>query len=159
MSGMNEQAELRRALGRLARGVPREATPAAQQRVLAAFRAQRRRSRPVWAYWGGSAAVCLALGFGWLWLHHSPQRFQTRPNHTPTSITENYNKGIAGFMALPYGQSDVPLEQAVIVRVKLGPSELEMMGVPVISMKADGKISADVLVGQDGVARAVRFVE
>jgi hypothetical protein len=68
------------------------------------------------------------------------------------------------FVALPYSQSGVPLENPVIVHMTLGRSELGALGVSaaVVNAREIGgteKIHADLLVGQDGVARAVRFVQ
>jgi len=63
------------------------------------------------------------------------------------------------FIALPYSQSEVPLEQPVIVRVRIPVSELGAMGVRSASMSAGESVNADLLVGQDGVARAVRLVQ
>jgi hypothetical protein len=60
---------------------------------------------------------------------------------------------------LPYAQSDVPMEQAVIVRIKISASELGAIGMPLSGVPRGGNVSADLLVGQDGVARAVRLVE
>jgi hypothetical protein len=63
------------------------------------------------------------------------------------------------FIALPYAQSEVPLEQPVIVRVQIPVSELSGMGMPFASVTARENVDADLLVGQDGVARGVRLVE
>ncbi|MBV8551671.1 MAG: hypothetical protein JOY54_10245 [Acidobacteriaceae bacterium] len=150
---MNDHARLREILARLAVAQPREASPDTEERILAAFRARRRRLRPAWAYWA-SAAACLALGFGWFWMYHPAQS-----PVTAATANESYHSATAGFVALPYAQSDVPMEEAIIVRVTLQPSELRVLGAPIIVRKATGRINADLLVGQDGVARAVRVVE
>jgi hypothetical protein len=65
----------------------------------------------------------------------------------------------SGFIALPYAQSDVPLEQPVIVRVQIPASQLGGMGMPLGHLAAEEKVNADLLVGQDGIARAVRVVD
>jgi hypothetical protein len=65
----------------------------------------------------------------------------------------------SGFITLPYGQSGVPLEQPVIVRIDIPVSQLGAIGAPVNPRTAKGMVTADLLIGQDGVARAVRFVE
>jgi len=95
-------------------------------------------------------AACLLLGIAWVLRHSQP--LQPIP-----AATESSANTTGAFVALPYGQSDVPLEQAVIVRVKLQPSEWSALGVPIASLRANA-ISADLLIGQDGVARAVRLV-
>jgi len=150
MSGVNSH-ELKEALKRLVETSPRHASPGAEQRLVEAFRKRRRRRVTVWAY-GAAAAACLALALGWFWVRHSP------PVQTNTTADESYYAAPPGFVALPYAQSGVPLEEAVIVRVEVHPAELTMLGMPVPSAHVSGRISADLLVGQDGVARAVRFV-
>jgi hypothetical protein len=64
-----------------------------------------------------------------------------------------------GFIALPYSQSGVPLESVVVIRVQITPSELSSMGVAVPAAASTAGFKADILVGQDGVARAVRLIE
>ena len=72
-------------------------------------------------------------------------------------MTEGSYANPPGFFALPYAQSDVPLEHAVVVRVNMPPSEASALGMP-FDPGARKEISADLLIGQDGMARAVRFV-
>ncbi len=64
-----------------------------------------------------------------------------------------------GFIALPYSQSGVPIESIVILRVRLRPADLVPMGVAVPAAASPAEITADLLVGQDGVPRAIRFVQ
>jgi hypothetical protein len=47
----------------------------------------------------------------------------------------------------------------MVVRVQLPVSSLQLMGVPVNEESADLSVQADLLLGQDGLARAVRLVE
>ena len=51
------------------------------------------------------------------------------------------------------------MESATIVRVQLPMSSLRLMGLPVNEDRAAEAIQADMLLGQDGLARGVRFVE
>ncbi len=44
------------------------------------------------------------------------------------------------------------------MRVQLPPAEFEVLGVSVPRGTKQERIGADVLIGQDGVARAVRFL-
>jgi ferric-dicitrate binding protein FerR (iron transport regulator) len=147
---MKQAPDLQSALRRLASALPRDAAPATEQRVLAAFRARRNQHRRTLQYLAGLAA-CLVLTLAWFLLQHSWHRLQPSPAATNSAATST------AFITLPYGQSDVPLEQGVIVRVKLQPSEWGALGVPAPPVRANA-ISADLLVGQDGVARAVRLV-
>jgi hypothetical protein len=135
--------ELRDQLRRLAAEMPRDAGVEAEQRLLTAFRARRHPRKRLWIYL--AAAACLAVMGGLFLL-------------TPKAPVVNEYQA-AGFMVLPYAQSDVPLEQPVIVRVNVPASEFNLIGVPSVANASNGRISADLLVGQDGVTRAVRFVK
>jgi hypothetical protein len=150
MSGMNRSADLRERLNRIAEVLPKDASAETEERLLAAFRT-RRRTRRMWRH-GASMAVFLALVSGWFWARHSGQAIQTN------GADESYAGAIAGFVALPYAESGVPMEDAVIVRLRLRSSDLGRLGVPAGPGAANGTV-ADLLVGQDGVARAVRLVE
>jgi hypothetical protein len=54
----------------------------------------------------------------------------------------------------PYTQA----EEGHLVRVELPRSALASFGLPVNAEAAGGRVKADVLMGQDGIARAIRFV-
>lgn len=62
------------------------------------------------------------------------------------------------FLALPFAPPLVPSDEAQIVRVRLPRTSLRAWGVPVNEDAAFERMQADVLLGQDGIARAVRFV-
>lgn len=146
---MNEEYNLEQALRALAQADPQEAGPAVKQQLLVCFRERRTKKRR--AYLAVTAAslfaalvLSLALGHG----RGVPQ------STSPVALDQE-----SGFITLPYGQSGVPLEQPVIVRLDIPVSELSAMGVPVNPRREKEMVRADLLVGQDGVARAVRFVE
>jgi hypothetical protein len=52
----------------------------------------------------------------------------------------------------------MPLEEGLVVRVELPRSALVSFGLPMNMERADERIKADVLLGNDGLARAIRFV-
>ena len=148
---MKNEPELQKAFRRLAAALPREAGPATEERVLAAFRARSKSPKRARAFWAIAAAAALVLAW------FAVQRFGRTSR--PAAIAAGGDTSLtAGFIALPYAQSDVPLEQAVIVRVNLQPWQWGALDLPVAPARAGDAISADLLVGQDGVARAVRFV-
>jgi hypothetical protein len=150
---MNDHAKLRDALSRLAAEAPHNVSQSAEDRMLAAFRARRAGPRRMWMY-GVAAAACFIFALTWLVTHPSPQALRT-----PSLSVDSYERVPAGFVPLPYAESDVPLEEAVIVRVELQRSQLGRLGIPVSAPAIDGRVSADLLVGQDGVTRAVRLVQ
>jgi hypothetical protein len=52
-----------------------------------------------------------------------------------------------------------PIERGRIVRVRLPRATLAAFGLPVNEQQAEQPIRADVVLGEDGLARAVRFIE
>jgi hypothetical protein len=64
--------------------------------------------------------------------------------------------GEKGFIKLPFALPPVPGETFGIVRTELDPTQLVRMGVRV-DPDWNGTVEAEVLVGQDGLAQAVRL--
>lgn len=62
------------------------------------------------------------------------------------------------FIPLTYGSELSILESGQLVRVRLPRSAMAACGLPVNQELADTPVTAQVLIGQDGVARAIRFV-
>ncbi|MEJ7615588.1 MAG: hypothetical protein WKF30_01135 [Pyrinomonadaceae bacterium] len=63
------------------------------------------------------------------------------------------------FFALAEGAGQNPLEGGQIVRVEVPRSTLISFGLPVNMERESGAAKADLLLGYDGVARAIRFVK
>lgn len=63
------------------------------------------------------------------------------------------------FFDLPFSDSALPLDQATMIRVELPRSALELAGLPVEEDRRNQRIQADLVLGADGLARAIRFVE
>ena len=63
------------------------------------------------------------------------------------------------FLALPFAPPLDEAEGAQVVRVSLPRSAMRTVGLPVSEDRWYERVSADVLLGHDGVARAVRFVK
>jgi hypothetical protein len=62
------------------------------------------------------------------------------------------------FMPLTYDGSFSQIDDGQLVRVELPRSALHSFGLPVSAERGGGRVKADVLLGHDGVARAIRFV-
>lgn len=62
------------------------------------------------------------------------------------------------FISLNTGPGLAPADSLQLVRVELPRAALVSFGLPMNVERADQRIKADVLVGNDGVARAIRFV-
>lgn len=146
MLSMKDDPDLRDSLRALKEAFPQQASPSTEQHLLARFRERQGRSRR-WAYTIAAAAAVICV----LLLFLGRGRREGR-SHQQTS------GGTAEFIALPYADSGVPLEQPVIVRMDIPVSELGSFGVQSVPSGRE-RVKADLLVGQDGVARAVRFVQ
>jgi hypothetical protein len=62
------------------------------------------------------------------------------------------------FLPLSYGSNISQLDDGQVVRLELPRSALQSFGLPVNAERAGERVKADVLLGHDGVARAIRFV-
>lgn len=65
---------------------------------------------------------------------------------------------VTDFMPLTYGAALSPNEGGQLVRVELPRSALVSMGLPMNVDTSDERVKADVFLGHDGLARAIRFV-
>src|SRR5882724_2934358 len=128
---MNQQQEdeLRLRLRKLAESSPQSADGGAERRLLEAFRA-RRSLRPAQhkaaKYFAAIAASMLVGAALYLFSHAAPSRVPVRQ----APAAESMDGAAAGFVALPYAQSGVPLEQAVVVRVNIPSARARSFGVP-----------------------------
>ena len=148
MSGDEELQDLFR---RLARAVPRQPSGAGERELLAKFRSRHKRAKRPSAYAAEAAALLVVVAA--LYFASTHGRSIQQRGARAAAVNES-----SGFIMLPYAESGVPMEQPVIVRVKISFSELGAMGMPFAALRR-GSVNADLLVGQDGVARAVRVAE
>ena len=151
MNDTNQNDELRRALRRLKEAdEAMSASPAVEARLLEEVRGLRGRQRG-WssglvAALAAAAIVILTLSLAW-WNRSEP---------VPTAVATQ--EATTEFFPLFY--SSVPSAQTHLMRLELPRESLARFGL----MSADGisstsgTVLADVLVGDDGLARAVRFV-
>jgi hypothetical protein len=68
------------------------------------------------------------------------------------------NRATEGFIALPYSDENLAPEGAVVLQVELPRAALLLAGMPVNDAPG-GRVRAEVLVGADGLARGIRFIE
>jgi hypothetical protein len=93
-------------------------------------------------------------------VNHKPQVVRHRLYPAPRALTPTSNqpKEIAtDFIPLTY-DGEVGSD-AQMVRVELPRSAMANFGLPVNMDRADQRVKADVLLGADGLARAIRFVQ
>lgn len=79
--------------------------------------------------------------------------------HKPALRPRTDRVATTEFVALPYGDDSLVEESATIVRVELQRSALRLAGFTVAQEHANDRIQADVVLGADGLAHAVRFVK
>ena len=77
----------------------------------------------------------------------------SRGRQTAPAAAENYQ----GFIALTYNRQDAN-EGGMVVRVNVSRATLNSLGLPSNGGNNHEQVKADLLVGDDGVARAIRFV-
>jgi hypothetical protein len=82
----------------------------------------------------------------------------SRRSREAASTAEPEAEIVTDFMPLTYGAALSPNEGGQLVRVELPRSALASLGLPMNVERADERVKADVLLGHDGLARAIRFV-
>ena len=171
---LDNQRALAAGLRSVAAGGARVEAPArVEARLLAAFRGQaglsdshtRRWWTPL-AAWAATAAVVAAAAV-LLFVH------QRQPAPQPLTATELaamdwsdgwQEEGDAGaapgeFIPLPNAARLAPSEDVNLVRVEVPRSTMIALGYPVAADRAAELVQADVVLGSDGLARAVRFLD
>jgi hypothetical protein len=84
------------------------------------------------------------------------RRLSRRNSNSPEG--DDSNEIATDYFPISYGSYMQPLDSGQIVRIKLPRSALMNYGLPVDPLRADEAIKADVVIGNDGMARAIRFV-
>ena len=62
------------------------------------------------------------------------------------------------FLSLDYSENPAPMEAGQVIRVEMPRAALAKFGLPVDVERAHAPVKADLLLGEDGFARAIRFV-
>ena len=137
---------------------------------------RQRRTRLRWLEWSAlaaAAAVLLAIG---AWNFSRPRVNGTKTNASVVTTPANSNANGAAqqaapvetaiaedsnsdFVPVPYGESLSADDPGLVVRVSLTRSALGSLGYPVDEVHAGDVVQADLLVGEDGLPRAVRLVQ
>ena len=77
---------------------------------------------------------------------------------TPVGIQEGKQEVTTEFLPLTQGFDSEPLESGQLIRVQMPRTALASFGLPVNLERANIPVKADVLLAEDGSARAIRFV-
>jgi hypothetical protein len=151
---MNELDESLKALRAEARGL--RSSPESRDFLMARFEARNRtRSTPKW-FWS-FAAVAAALVAGVVAIPHKT------PVAPAVEVASDSSDAAAdpdseGFIAVPYVPPLATGEMLRVVHTELNPAELASLGVNV-DPTLTAQLPADLLLGEDGMPRAVRVAD
>lgn len=128
-----------------------ETTPGGQRRALvAAMEGNTRRadpaSRKIVAALAMAASVILAVGISFT--SHQPVQ---SPATVPHAADNN-------FIALPGANDSLSMEGTVVMQVDVPRDAVSLSGIPAAEGAGSGLVKAEVVVGADGMARAIRFL-
>jgi hypothetical protein len=155
--------ELMDALQGLAAAGPREASPRVEQQLLKNFRTRAQRRRL--AIWGSAAAVFAAVAATaatillWNPVHVPLQPAAAVAQQIASDPETAGDDASASFYPLPDADALPPVEASMVVRVQMSGSSLRLLGYPVDVNLGAEPVQADVLLGQDGLARGVRLIQ
>jgi len=124
----------------------REAPEQLEGRILEAFR--RKSARRSWrqsAMWSLAAAAGIAVAIFLAF----PREHVVPVATTPREITTEF---------FPLMDVQLPFERGQLLRVMVPAGTLRTVGLPVNEDRLTERVQADVLVGEEGLARAIRFV-
>ena len=163
---LRRQRELEAGLRAVAGGMRRlEAPPRVEARLVASFRTQsgiqpiraRRRWVP-WLTWAAAFAAMLALGI-FLVRERQPEAARTPVARGVERAVLETPAEFEGFIPLPDTDAVPVNEDMDVVHVEVPRSAMLAVGLEVSADRAEEMVEADVMLGSDGVARAVRFVD
>jgi hypothetical protein len=145
---MNEEPgrEMLRALA--AADAEAEARPEIEMNLRRAFRArQRKRVRRLGMMWAAAAAaIVLVMVF-----------MNRKPPVVPPVVPQQPSEVVTDFF--PLMDPAPPFQRGRILRVEVPASAMKMVGLPVHEEHLNDPVEADVLVGEEGLPRAIRFVK
>lgn len=170
---MNEnEQQLLEGLKALAAMEPLQASPRVEQTLRATFRARaERRRRTIWA---STAAALVATAAAIAVLFFAPVPWHRNTEAPPVAsdlpapaasvpaaqyAVVRTDELAASFYPLPEADDLPPLETTLVVRVQLPVSSLQLMGFPLDEDGGAEPVQAEVLLGQDGLARGVRLIQ
>ena len=149
------ERELLEGLRAIASEGPREAPVQVEERLLSEFR-RRSRLRRMRTFLSAASVGAIAAAIVVLvWI--GP--LASRPAVPAPDAAAVADETTAGFYPLPDADALPPVESAMVVRVQMPMTSLELIGFPINEERAAERVEAEVLLGQDGLARGVRLVE
>ena len=147
-----------------------EAPLRVEQRLVAGFRGHAGLTaapRPAgwwWAASGWAAAILVTTGLAlFVAAGRQPERTERIPRY-PTQLAAvelpaDVEPADDGFIPLPNAEAIAPNEEINVVRIEAPRWAMIALGYAVSADQASESIEADVALGADGIARAIRFLE
>lgn len=86
------------------------------------------------------------------------KKISTKRRAANVAVVARDNETVTDYIPLTYLADATAMESGMVLRVELPPSALIAMGLPAPADQTDSRVKADVVVSDDGVARAIRFV-
>ena len=109
------------------------------------------------AHWWRLAPACAALlVVGAVLVTRWPAR--QVPKQAPAAKSAPAVTLSNGFISLPYSDQNLSPEGAVVIEVEVPRSALLLAGAPASDAQGGGLVKAEVVVGADALARAIRFL-
>jgi hypothetical protein len=164
---MARQQELAAGLSRVAESLSGTGAPArVEARLLRVFRAENglpeSPGRNRWLLplcWSAAAALLLALVLLLAGRQPSPQRVMPALAEVASPADADTLAQEDGFIPLPNVERFGPNDAVNMVRMEVPRSAMLELGFSVSPDRASEAVEADVLLGSDGLARAVRFLD
>lgn len=78
---------------------------------------------------------------------------------TQTRTVANATETVTDYIPLTYLDDATAMESGQVVRIDVPRSSLAAFGLPVSQDRLDERVKADIIIGDDGLARAIRFVQ
>jgi len=182
---IERQIRLSEAMEALAeRTADASAPPSVERAILLELNAVHGQGRRRWIYAGAGAALAASVAMAlWLGSARAPKKIEARVTPAPAAVMQAAVtapvetapvaapvkrapkrrvkpalKPEAPFVAIPYTPPLDPRERVDVVRMDMPVAALIAAGLPVGAADPASDVRTDVLVGQDGRARAVRLV-
>jgi len=74
-------------------------------------------------------------------------------------VPQHDTEVVTDFFRIPYTPAFTQMDRGQLIRVRVPATSMRNFGLPVREERMFDRIRADVLVGEDGIARAIRFVK
>lgn len=145
------KSDVRELLREAAQAGPIQAPEEIEAVLRGAFRANRQRGR--------RRQMSFALIAASILLTLASALLRVGPNPVPAAVRAPRMERATPFLPMAGRELLAPIEYGHVIRVRLPRATMASFGLPVNEARTGELVSADVLLGEDGLARAVRFIQ